>query len=355
MTANLFNVVLVASEKRIFEVPREYRTIQEAIDAASPGDTVHVSNGTYIEHLTITKNNLKLMGEDPNNTIIDGNQTGTVVKVLADNVAITGFTIRRSGDQGEGFYLDHSNNNIIINSTCNSCHVGISLKNSNGNKIIGNTIINNSEGIILAVNSTHNVVSENVLTHNNQAINIRAYANNNTVSENIITSNWYSGVYLSLTNGNTITRNNITQHLVGIYLYGFLSTRNNISGNTIANNGEGAHVFQSSDNIFYHNNFISNTKQVYFDVSLVNLWDNGAEGNYWSDYDGKDTEGNGIGDTPYVIDAKNQDNYPLMSLWKIDRSHVEGPTYIKEAIILATSILVAAGIGIYALKIRRKA
>jgi hypothetical protein len=55
----------------------------------------------------------------------------------------------------------------------------------------------------------------------------------------------------------------------------------------------------------------------------VEVEDNGypSGGNYWSDYNGTDmyhgpyqnqTGSDGIGDTPYVIDANNTDNYPLM-------------------------------------------
>jgi hypothetical protein len=36
------------------------------------------------------------------------------------------------------------------------------------------------------------------------------------------------------------------------------------------------------------------------------------EGNYWSDYNGTDSNGDGIVDTPYIIDDKNVDHYPLM-------------------------------------------
>jgi parallel beta-helix repeat protein len=353
MTANLFKINSVASDTRIIQVPGEYLTIQKAINEASPGDTINVSKGIYNEHLNITKNNLRLIGEDRDNTIIDGNQAGTVVKVLAENVTITGFTIRRSGDDGEGLFLNHSNHTLISNNTCSSCHVGILLERSKSNKIIGNIISNGSTGIILAVFSTYNVISENMLTGNTEAISIRAYANNNTVSKNIIANNWYSGVYLSLTGGNSITENNITRHSVGIFLYGSFSTKNNISGNMIADNSEGIHMYQSGNNTFFHNNFINNTRQVLFDNSLPNLWDNGSEGNYWSDYNGKDADGNGIGDTPYIIDSNNQDNYPLMSLWGKNESRVEGPTYIKEVMILAI-ILVAVGIGVYVFKIRKK-
>jgi hypothetical protein len=49
-------------------------------------------------------------------------------------------------------------------------------------------------------------------------------------------------------------------------------------------------------------------------MGSVNSWDNGVEGNYWSDYHGADANRDGIGDTPYLIDETNKDNYPLMAM-----------------------------------------
>ena len=41
-------------------------------------------------------------------------------------------------------------------------------------------------------------------------------------------------------------------------------------------------------------------------------WDKGEVGNYWSNYNGTDANSDGIGDTPYIIDANNIDHYPMM-------------------------------------------
>jgi hypothetical protein len=63
---------------------------------------------------------------------------------------------------------------------------------------------------------------------------------------------------------------------------------------------------------------VNNTNQVYVAAngySPINSWDNGMEGNYWSNYVGVDSNLDGIGDTPYVIDANNTDHFPLMGLF----------------------------------------
>jgi hypothetical protein len=74
----------------------------------------------------------------------------------------------------------------------------------------------------------------------------------------------------------------------------------------------------SSGNFIYHNNLIGNIwMQAYTVSGAVNFWDDGypSGGNYWSDYTGVDANGDGIGDTPYIIDADNIDHYPLMKPW----------------------------------------
>ena len=93
------------------------------------------------------------------------------------------------------------------------------------------------------------------------------------------------------------------------------------------NNEYGIRLWHSDNNTLYHNNFIENLIQVndtirewlypwqYYYHYSKNIWDNSypSGGNYWSDYTGVDVDGNGIGDTPYVIDVNNTDRYPLIA------------------------------------------
>jgi hypothetical protein len=58
---------------------------------------------------------------------------------------------------------------------------------------------------------------------------------------------------------------------------------------------------------------VNNTRQVSFIFGSFNDWNDTCEGNYWSDYNGTYSDYDGIGDTPYIIDNNNTDNYPLMN------------------------------------------
>jgi parallel beta-helix repeat protein len=122
------------------------------------------------------------------------------------------------------------------------------------------------------------------------------------------------GFNLSGINYVTIENVEITNFRYGIYLEG--SSNISICGNGVANNVYGVWLNSSSDNSIYHTNFVNNTQQV-VSFSSINMWDNGypSGGNYWSYYSGVDSNQDGIGDTPYVIDANNNDSYPLMGPW----------------------------------------
>lgn len=126
------------------------------------------------------------------------------------------------------------------------------------------------------------------------------------------------GLLLVSTTKSSIIKNNITDNIHGIYLCE--STNNTITDNNITRNAaNGVYLYYSQDNTFFHNNFLDNTNPVYDVGDLSNIWDSGVEGNHWSNYEGRypnatERDGSGIWNTPYVLDRKNKDNYPLVNI-----------------------------------------
>ena len=88
-------------------------------------------------------------------------------------------------------------------------------------------------------------------------------------------------------------------------------------------NPYGLHFHYSNDTTIYHNNFINNGKNADVGDAYpdVETWDNGAEGNYWSNFTGADSNLDGIIDSPYVLDVRNRDNFPLVEPWSETRTH----------------------------------
>jgi len=86
-----------------------------------------------------------------------------------------------------------------------------------------------------------------------------------------------------------------------------------ISENVFTNNVKGVSVYSvyPNNNLIYHNNFAEN--QINAHDNSNSTWFTLGEGNYWDDYNGQDSDGDGIGDTPYDIPGNStQDKYPLV-------------------------------------------
>lgn len=80
---------------RTLHVPKEFPTIQNAVDAANPGDFVLIDPGEYVEAVFITVPSITVRGVDRNTVILDGKFVlGTGIMVVADGVAIENMTAR---------------------------------------------------------------------------------------------------------------------------------------------------------------------------------------------------------------------------------------------------------------------
>jgi len=108
----------------------------------------------------------------------------------------------------------------------------------------------------------------------------------------------------------------------------------------------GMGFYAATNNLYYHNNFINNTQKLEINnhgsPSLyTNFGDNGAAGNYWSNYNGTDNDGDGIRDIPHEIPDQNgiindQDRYPLMNPFDTSNPIPEFPSWIILPLFLMT-------------------
>jgi parallel beta-helix repeat protein len=120
--------------------PADFHAIQEAIDAASPGDTISVRGGIYHENVVVSKT-LCLIGEDKEKTIVDGRGGDFAFKVRANSVVIKGFTIQNSW---AGIYMEESFNCSVLGNDIVNNVVGARISKSSNNSFYHNNFINNS-------------------------------------------------------------------------------------------------------------------------------------------------------------------------------------------------------------------
>jgi len=318
-----FNLTSLVKESRVIEVPKDYSSIQLAIDEANPGDTIKVASGIYFENVRVTKS-LSLVGEEPENTVISA--SGTVVFVNAYNVEIRGFTIQAGT---YGIFLWHCSGSVLSNNVMsgNKWNFGVwgdSLSHfvhdiDTSNTVDGRPIyfwvnenskyVPKDAGYVALVNSTNITVEDLNITSNEQGVLL--VNTKGSIIRNVTMLGNDEGIALRMSSNNTITMNNLMSiNWHAIYLLS--SDNNTLTENTIRNGTYGILAQDSNGNIIYHNNFISNKEQQY-QLNSVNGWDNGTEGNYWSSYKGEDTNGDSIGDT--LLPHLEVDYYPLIKIF----------------------------------------
>jgi len=230
-----------------------------------------------------------------------------------------------------GIHLSHSDTNLVCDNNVTSAYVGVGvyLDKCRSNHISQNIVQKGQKGIEI-YDSINNEIHLNNMSDNACGLFLDE-CNANSLLSNILCEN-FIGIWMYHSDENIVGVNEVSHDVYGIILTG--AKGNVIRENTVTDNisvgnwiGVGLWSEQSFNNTIHHNNFVDNTFHIH-SLESINEWDNGypSGGNYWSGYTGSDqfngpyqneTGSDGIGDTPYVIDPNNQDQYPLMNPWEV--------------------------------------
>jgi nitrous oxidase accessory protein len=365
-------------------VPDDYPTLTAAVGNATEGDTVFVRMGIYEEETLEINKALSIIGQDVKNTVVNFHPplvTSTIftqtftsyanpIDIKADDVKLSSLTINSEGGEISatgnrtqitgnilnisvhllGSYQTVSKNNLTAGVTCSVGSYGSVYKNnvvngsigcdsgshnrffanqvsggsissdgtSTDNLIYGNTV-KNGGGIWACYGD---VVAKNTVTDSELGISI-SWGFNNTICGNIITNNRGAGLTKLEGANNTFYANYVANNSVGVEIGVYSS-------------------LQPLNTTFYHNDFAQNIQQTkVIGLDHSDCWDNGEEGNFWSNYTGSDANQDGLGDSPHVIFGERhpydepgktyiesyEDRYPLMTPFNCSNILIELPEW----------------------------
>jgi parallel beta-helix repeat protein len=194
-----------------------FTRVQDAVDAAAPGDRIRVGQGTYLENIVLDKGVVLEGGYSgpPEwyrvpllyRTVLDGNGAASVVRILHQSPVLDGFVITRGRGTGAGVYIIGASATPMIN----------------GNVIVDN-VAGDGGGIFVDDLSspliTNNVILRNHATANGAGIYLdyrsRPVIINNVIADN---SSGYGrqGIFTYNLPSATVRNNIIVGHYIGVH------------------------------------------------------------------------------------------------------------------------------------------
>ncbi len=339
----------------------EAASIAAALARARDGDTVVVPPGVHREHLTLDKA-VRLEGRP--GAVIDGEGTGTLLRISASGAEVRGLTLRNSGDnylyEDSGIRIDHASDVRIVDTRVEDTLFGIFVVQGDRCLIEGSTVVGKDlpharrgDGIRLWYSSGCRL--ERNLVERSRDV-IVWYSANTTAEDNVVRTSRY-GLHYMYSNDNVFRRNRFEDDQIGaaiMYSRGIELTENAFSfsdgpaayglllkdaddvaivgnrfihnatgmffdgapqardgwvvvrGNLIARNEVGVAVQPLSQRIqFWENSFVGNRAQVQVLGSGTadgNAWSVDGRGNYWSDAVVYDADRDGVSDLPFRME-----------------------------------------------------
>jgi parallel beta-helix repeat protein len=256
------------------DVPSDFSSIQAAINNATDGEIIFVHKGTYNENIVVNKS-VTLLGEDVETTVIDGNGSGTSIRVSAESVSLKNLTIRGGGSNAyeSGIFVESSSSNITDNIIIGNGLIGICLNKSSNAVISGNVVKQNKGDGIVLLYSSNDTLNENTIIGNN--FGIHAYSSNrNTILNNTLIENTLGGINLFYSSSNRLISNNLTSNNGSGIILDYSSDNNTVIDNTVAaTEGYGLVIASSTNNILRSNNLTGNTYNFYCQATRPNLSD----------------------------------------------------------------------------------
>lgn len=331
--------------------------ITKLIDDAAPGGLILIPPGTYKGNLLITKP-VTLDGQGK--AIFDAGGKGTVIEILSPDVTVRRLTIRGSGEgvttEPAGIRAE-TGPVVIENNHIEDTLFGIDLRESTGSIIRANTIHGKDletgrRGDGIRLWWSHDCYVEDNVVRGARDM-VFWYSENLRISRNRVTGSRY-GLHFMYSHDTVLDENDLDGNSVGVYL--MYSNRITLSNNRLRNNrgasGYGVGLKDCDDITIIGNAFLANRVGAYIDNSpssvdstgyfesntfafneigvlatpnthdvvftrnsLIeneqqaathgrgqltnNTFSHNGVGNFWSDYAGFDSDGDGIGDIAY--------------------------------------------------------
>jgi nitrous oxidase accessory protein NosD len=213
-------------------VPEDYPTIQEAVDAATPGDIVLIGEGVYNESVSVETDNIVIRGVDRQGVVLDGMHSEDLANgiiVFANGVAVENLTVQNYYSNGVFFTGDYDSDFLL-----------------EGYRISHVTALNNRKSGLYAFNATYGLIENSyaaghtdsgyyvgqcqpcrvLLTNNISEYNTLAYSGTNAGGELYVVNNEFRLNRIGVT-PNTLSSEELAPQRSGVFAGNWIHSNGN--------------------------------------------------------------------------------------------------------------------------------